>query len=149
MLLPRCHSSTEQGCAQNKQHDVQSNLASFWILRDKRTFLTDDLLLLRDHSCDLIIEYTSFWHFWWILIVIACSWFSFTTFVNWDSSSISPYLMIAGRAAWTFTFSSLDDSARLQITHTSADIATGWNWNLYHPFRETNSLNTEANNLWI
>ena len=73
-----------------------------------------------------------FWHLWWILIGIAYPWLSFTTFVNSDSSSISPYLMIAGRPAWTLlNLSSLDDSGRMQITHISADIAIGWNLNLF------------------
>ena len=48
-----------------------SSLASFWIIPNKRAFLADHLLLLSDRSCDLIVEYTSFWYLWWILIEIA------------------------------------------------------------------------------
>ena len=94
-LLSKCRSSTGQGCAQNQQHDFQSDLASFWILRDKRAILADGFLLLSDRSCDVIVENTRFWHLWWILIGIACPWLSFTTFVNSDSPSISPYLWYA------------------------------------------------------
>ena len=36
----------------------------------------------------------------------------------------------------------LDDSGRLQTTHTSADIVIGWTLNLYYPFRKPNYLNT-------
>ena len=136
-LLSGCLSSTEQGCAQNKQYDFQSNLASFRILRDKRAFLADGLLQMWP-----IVKYTSFWHLWWFLIGIICRWLSFTTFVNADSSSVSPYLTIAGRPPWTLlNLSSLDVSGRLQITHTSADIVIGWNLILCYPFRESNYLN--------
>ena len=122
---------------------IQSNPGSFWMLCDKWAFLADDLLLLSDHLCVIIIEYIFFWHLWWILIEIDCPWLLLTPIVNSNSSSISPYIMIAGRPAWTLlNLLSLDDSGRLQITQTSADITTGWNLNLYYSFRESNYLNT-------